>query len=195
MPKYIVLNGPAKSGKDTIGQALHALLVMNGYKSIREKFAAPLKDGVAAFLGLTQAERLNYFEHPYIKDMKIKRFMGKTPRQMLISFSEDWVKPQFGKECFGELLRQRTASMQGYVVVTDCGFDDELEPFDKTDIAVIRLQRQGCTFEGDSRKYIIRDDVFSTDIVNNDDPNVVAKNILNLLTREGFLEVNIKERV
>ena len=192
MRKYIILNGPPKSGKDTIGQAIHAQLTFRGLNSVKEKFAAPIKDAVQAFIGLNDELRSIYFENPLMKDHESKYFFGLTPRQVLISFSEEWVKPKFGKQAFGELLKQRTEDLpQDVVVVTDCGFDEELEPFDKTEIAVIRLHRAGCDYRNDSRGYITRDDILAFDVDNNDEPEYIALNIIKRLIKEGFLNVAV----
>ncbi len=189
MPKFIVLNGPKKSGKDTIGNAIYSELVWRGIPAVRDKFAAPMKAAVAAFLGLDEKLALHYFENQDIKDTPSKYFLGVTPRSMLISFSEDWVKPNFGKETFGELMLHRHEDKdRGVVVITDCGFNEELEPFDKSDIAVVRLKRYGTNFDGDSRGYIDRDDILCFDAINEDSsPQDLARDILKRLTKEGFM--------
>ena len=189
MPKYVILNGPPKSGKDTIGRLINFALASSGRQSIIDKFAEPLKAAASAIFCLTHAERLHYFENPVVKDHPSKRFLGKTPRQVLISLSEDWFKPTFGKDVFGRLMIQRTAHLEGFTVITDCGFDEELEPFDKTDIAVVRLHRSGCNYANDSRSYIRRDDIFVFDVDNNDIPEYVAEGVTDKLVKEGFLHV------
>jgi hypothetical protein len=192
MPKYVILNGPPKSGKDTIGQALHAQLTFAGIKVHRDKFAKPIKDAVAAFIGLEHDMRQLYFENPSVKDASSKYFFGKTPREVLISFSEDWVKKQFGEQAFGELLKLRTEELgEDVVIITDCGFNHELEPFDVTDLVVIRLHREGCDYSRDSRSYITREDIFVFDIDNNEEPDYVAAKVINKLRKEGFLNVPV----
>lgn len=192
MPKYVILNGPPKSGKDTIGQAIHAQLTFAGHKVHRDKFAKPIKDAVAAFVGLDHELRQLYFENPSVKDVPSKYFFGKTPREVLISFSEDWVKQKFGNQAFGTLLKLRTEELgKDVVVVTDCGFNHELDPFDTTDIAVIRLHRNGCNYSKDSRSYITRDDILAFDVDNNEEPDYVATKIINQLKKERFLHVAV----
>jgi hypothetical protein len=189
MPRFICLNGPKKSGKDTIGNALYAELVWQGIPTVRDKFAAPMKAAIASFLSLDEQLSLHYFENQEVKDVPSRYFLGMSPRQMLISFSENWVKPSFGKETFGNLMVHRHEDKdRGVVIITDCGFNEELEPFDKTDIAVIRLKRYGTNFDGDSRGYIDRDDVLCLDVANEDEePQEVARDILKKLTKEGFM--------
>ena len=187
MPKVICLNGPKHSGRDTIGVALKAALVKSGYNCIIEKFAQPLKDGVACFLGLNERMAHHYFENPAVKDHPSSNFFGMTPCQVLISFSEEWAKPKFGKEVFGVLMRDRIEDLDGFVVVTDCGFREELEPLDPTDLAVVRLHRHKTNFDNDSRGYIYDSGLYTFDVRNESEPDYVAQAILYSLTKEGFL--------
>lgn len=187
MPKVICLNGPKHSGKDTIGVALKAALVKSGYNCIIEKFAQPIKSGVAGFLGLDEFMARHYFENPAVKDYPSSNFFGMTPRQVLISFSEEWVKPKFGKQAFGTLLRDRIEDLGGFVVVTDCGFREELEPLDPTDLAVVRLHRHKTNFDNDSRGYIYDSSLYTFDVRNESEPDYVAQAIIYSLTKEGFL--------
>lgn len=187
MPKFIILNGPPKSGKDTIGQQLHFQLRPN-YLVVKRKLAEPIKRAVAAFLGLTAAEADHYFENPVVKDAPSKRFFETTPRQVLISFSEDWVKPNYGKCAFGEIMLERMKDHNGVVVITDCGFMEEISVFDPTETVVVRLHRDGCSFQNDSRSYIYPEGFLSFDIDNDREPEYVAEEILQRLHREGFLD-------
>lgn len=187
MPKYIILNGPPKSGKDTIGQQLHFQLRPH-YSVIRRKLAEPIKRAVAAFTGLTPVEADHYFENPVVKDAPSKRFFGTTPRQVLISFSEDWVKPNYGKTAFGEIMLESTKDHNGVVVITDCGFEEEISVFDPTEAVVIRLHRDGCSFANDSRNFVYPEGFLSFDVDNDREPEYVAEEIIQRLTKEGFLD-------
>jgi len=55
-------------------------------------------------------------------------------------------------------------------VFSDCGFDAEvhhvLKLFGNENAILIRLHRDGCTYEGDSRSYIELNDVRTIDIIN-----------------------------
>jgi hypothetical protein len=186
---YIIFNGPPKSGKDTVGNACHKLLMNEGVNCVKEKFAKPLKDAVAAFLSLTDEEREYFFENPKAKDTPSERFFGSTPRQMLISFSEDWAK-KYGKDVFGKLMLERTKNLaRDVVVITDCGFREELIPIlTKTysGFYLIRLKREGTSFEGDSRSYMqpIYDEEsglsLTYDVTNDKDAFEVAREVLEL---------------
>lgn len=159
-PRIILLNGPAGSGKDSIGKEI--LNQGLTYSKIR-KFAEPLKRAVSAFFNLTPAEYDFYFETYEGKNTRSYRFFGLTPREWLIKFSEDYAKVNGGKDVFGVLLADEIEKdfKEGYetIIVTDSGFQDEalalLRKFDgKADVLIVRLHRNGYTFAGDSRGYI-----------------------------------------
>ena len=120
----IFLNGPARAGKDTVGDALGFYL---GKDTVNmEKFAKPIKDGVQAAFNLTDEQRHELFETD-AKDAPAEVFLGKTPRSVLISFSEDWLKPLYGSQVFGEMMSNRLDECDKEVtIITDCGFESEL---------------------------------------------------------------------
>lgn len=78
-------------------------------------------------------------------------------RQAMICVSEVICKPRFGSNYFG--LARANSIQEGEVIVDgSCGFVDELDPLiDKLgqeNILLLRIHRNGYTFEGDSRSYI-----------------------------------------
>lgn len=83
-----------------------------------------------------------------------------TYRQWQISMSEDWIKPRYGKGWFGaHLARRINACADQLIVVPDSGFEPELaalvEGVDPgARVGLLRIERMGCTFDGDSRNYV-----------------------------------------
>lgn len=85
-----------------------------------------------------------------------------TYREMLIHVSEDVLKPLFGQDVFGKAavkyLKSRTEDLTDPVVISDCGFVDEMFPiinfFGKENCHVIKVKRPGYNFGGDSRSYV-----------------------------------------
>lgn len=158
--KIILLNGPAGSGKDTIGR----FLVDRINNSSIYKFAEPIKDAVAAFLNLSSEERHYYFETQEGKNNPSPRFFGHTPRKFLIDFSETYAKTLGGKDVFGKILATKlqldfTQGLIKTAVVTDSGFLDEAEAVLKAfpedyEVYLFRLHRNNCSFLGDSRSHI-----------------------------------------
>lgn len=108
-----------------------------------------------------------------------------SPRDWLIHVSERVLKPMLGEHVFGKstwdnvVLPTLIYADKDVVIITDCGFDVEVDYIRNTisqketdgelDIQeilpiVIRLQREGTSFEGDSRYWISQYDF----IVDND---------------------------
>lgn len=159
MPKLLLLNGPPRSGKDECAKHLYSKPLTKGQNMMFPhwfRMSQPIKDAIRVTWGLTEAE---VKELEKSKDAPNKRFGGKSYRQAQISFSEDWMKKQFGPRIFGELaLARLRKSIATLFICSDSGFAEEvyplLEMFDKQDILIVKLHRPGYSFEGDSRSYI-----------------------------------------
>lgn len=160
MNKVVFLNGPAGSGKDTIGRFLSDKIS----KSNIYKFADPLKKAVAAFFELSPDEYQYYFETQEGKNTPSPRFNNKSPREWLIGFSEDYAKKYGGKHIFGTIMARKLHSNfnSGIIdtaIITDSGFTEEAEAvlnsFGNTvEFYLVRIHRNGFNFTGDSRGYI-----------------------------------------
>lgn len=80
-------------------------------------------------------------------------------REAIILVSECIVKPNFGKDYLGK-VRAKAILQSSCKIITDdsCGFCEELIPLfnilPKEDILLIRVHREGYTFQGDSRNYL-----------------------------------------
>lgn len=148
--KVICLNGPPLSGKDTVGRIL---VERHGYVPV--KFAQPLIYGHCLVTGLP----LEAFEQAKRED--------STVRPAVIEKSEYEIKPAFGTEVFGlmavtPVLQALARPDRPGVVVTDCGFEEELRGFatmlrifyHEIEVELWRITRPQCTFEGDSRGFI-----------------------------------------
>ena len=167
----VFVNGPPRSGKDTFCKHLQAMLSVNsaakhnGLIPIPMKFAEPIKSSVATTFNLTAQQAYNNFETEK-KDQISPRFYGKTPREVLISFSEHWLKPAFGNNIFGRLALHRmvhkaTSFPAAVFIFPDSGFQSEFDviydDFHKCGnpaVYGVHMYREGCTFDGDSRSYI-----------------------------------------
>lgn len=156
----VLLNGPKQSGKTTLGKAVALHL---GGKAIG--FADEMKRATHAAYGMYNID-YDYFETT--KDCTNDAFLGLTPRQAYIHFSETYMKKVHGNDVFARLMKKRINSLcnQNYkfmpedelFVMTDCGFVEEAEyladTFGHKNVLLIRLYRKGKTFIGDSRNYI-----------------------------------------
>lgn len=161
--KVALLNGPPRAGKDTLA----GLLCLRGWTHM--KFAAPLKAVASRMSGLPFFTDETALGH--LKDKPHDGLRGKTPRQFLIALSEQFYKPLYGVDIFGQMAVERlkcAPKMSGdepLVVFSDCGFRDEVLPVvryvGKSNCLIVRLERQGCDFSSDSRGYLHVDGVES----------------------------------
>ena len=161
MTYFVYLNGPPKSGKDTIAN----LLAERYENGVQFKFAQMLREAVGAYFGIDEAE------YDRQKDNKIalrfdsmKVWPGMSYRQFVMRLSEKVLKPNFGKGYLGVAFAERILQIpkaddidQVYIV-TELGFSDELYEFrcrvSVTDSLLIQLHRDGLNFNNDSRGYV-----------------------------------------
>jgi len=163
MPKdlIILLNGPPASGKDSLADAL--ISVDSDF--IKGSLAYPIKQANKAFFNLTD-EQVKVLETDRdAKETKQSILLGKTWREVNILMAEELIKKNYSKDAFGMLLIGRlksafkTKPKNGIrLVVSDCGFKEEIEPlikeFGKESVHLIQLSRVGTDFKKDSRDYV-----------------------------------------
>lgn len=145
----IILNGPPNCGKDTLADALSDV-------AVKVEFKHALYKETAKYCKVDLSHFTNLATNRSTKEKYI-HMLGCTPRGALIHVSENIIKPQYGKQFFGKALA-RTISQRPWAsafVVSDGGFDEEIEPLhDVGKVLIVRVLRDGCSFEGDSRKYL-----------------------------------------
>lgn len=150
MNKKIVLflNGPPRSGKDTIAAAL-----AREFSACVFKFADPLYLALEVLSGMTR-ERLEQQ-----KDVLIPG-TNRTIRHLLIELSENIVKPNLGKDHFGlQTASGIAATSASLSVISDAGFPCEVQACvdalsKEYECWLWRVHRPHCTFDGDSRSWI-----------------------------------------
>ena len=153
--KLILINAPPYAGKDTA-----ATTIQRHYGGqlpiILERFSMPLKRAFAGLMNL-ECDPLGRVEPWERRKEAIIPQLGVSYRQWQISFSEDFIKPVCGEDCFGRLLLNRIEgfSKTGTVfVIPDCGFQIEIDTLIReiphSDILLIRVERPGT--EWDSRE-------------------------------------------
>ena len=173
--KILLLNGAPRSGKDTVAKMLKNASSSSVHL---EKFALPMKLSVPLIYGVPRDKWEDELDTERNKDLACTDFFGKTPREVQIALSEDFLKPMHGKKIFGELLARRLKGLEGRsmlecVVVSDSGFYDEakeiIDLFGVDRVQLWRIHREGCDFKSDSRSHVKleEDGVDCYDIDNN----------------------------
>jgi len=153
MASLILISGPPRSGKDTLATWLSHVM---DYKVM--KFARPIERALQGFFGMNHHE-FNERRNK-LKDEPWQLLQGKSFRNCMQSFSEDWAK-QYGSDIFGRIaaynvVHDRDEGFNRFVF-SDCGFTEEVAPvirrFMVEEVILVKLFRDGCTYEGDTRNY------------------------------------------
>ena len=153
MAKVIILNGPAGCGKDTLARALVEMGFAKGVAS----FKNPMFNIAMAALGQdAYREFLDGYDDRARKEKPEGFLNGLSRRQFMIAISEQFIKPVFGDDYFGKYLAGNLPDGDEVFVVSDGGFASEVAPIVAAghDVRIVRLHRDGHTFEGDSRGYL-----------------------------------------
>ena len=147
----IFLNGPPGSGKDTIAKIIAKRLF-----SVKDvKLSGPLKDCFREMFRLSPQ-----VAKEWLNEHKETSFIaGVTPRQFQIKLSEEFMKPLFGDDVFGQIgVRTINNSMARHITISDVGFIEEVKAiirnFGKKGVKAIQINRPGHDYKNDSRGYI-----------------------------------------
>ena len=84
-----------------------------------------------------------------------------SSREALIHVSEDIMKPKYGQDYYGrKFLEKVESSPERYVFAADGGFNSEIVPLLEAgyNVYIVHLERNGVTFDNDSRKLLTEDD-------------------------------------
>ena len=166
--KVIILNGPPQCGKDTIGKAL----VKSLDKAVQGEFKGLLLKILKQTLNLSDETFDMLYSNRELKDVKQPFFNGKSIRDMMISISEDFIKPMLGQDYIGKYeLTKIKRGDASCIIYTDGGFYDEIKPLlddDSIELHVIQIHRTGCSFSGDSRGWLVIPGMRNHCITNND---------------------------
>ncbi|UCR74505.1 hypothetical protein RCIP0073_00038 [Klebsiella phage RCIP0073] len=155
MKKVIILNGPPGCGKDTIARVLEEI---GGFDI--HSFKKPMFDIAETMLGPVKFKQfMKLYNDRDTKEMPCDLLGQMSPREFFIHISESFVKPILGNEQFGYLAASGAIEATSHVVFSDGGFPDEVRALiehEQSDyhLYLVRLHREGFTFEGDSRNYV-----------------------------------------
>lgn len=145
--RYVILNGPAGSGKSIFAREICSALNNGVDYAITDSFAAPMKHFFSTALG----RRYDTF----MRDNPVPELNGFTMRDCLIDLAENYIKKRYGDDIFGRWLAHRSLhhpkTLPNYVVIDDGLGGPELTAIDNH--FIVKVSRAGKTFAGDSRKY------------------------------------------
>lgn len=161
----ILTNGAPFSGKDTLVRRLVEFFENSHYI----RFKDPLYRRFAERHHLT-IEKVIEICTGKQKDEPNDLIGGLIPRQELIDISENEIKVQFGQEGVARAVVEDMLDVESHFrktfVFPDGGFEVERELFAKVlphyglrRLITVRILRDGCTFENDSRSYLENPDV------------------------------------
>lgn len=174
--KVVVLNAPPNSGKDYFVEQLKekGIQEVGGMSWSHKEMKAPLVELVKNFYSLSDkdVEHLSSREN---KETPSSLLNGKSWREAMIFVSEEVVKPALGKDIFGKVAANNLGV--GINIFTDGGFKEEITPIveevGKDNIIIVKIYKDGCSFEGDSRDWIDIEGVNSFDVTNYGDESFV----------------------
>lgn len=175
----VVLNGPKRCGKNTIGKSLVDMNFWFKYDWDECDFKDELISMALIISGVSRVDwedrydqqvmegshvddARKYVSVRWMKDVPWDKLGGYSQRQFLIKLSEEWVKPVFGDQHFGRLLKNELdhVALDGDIYVnTSGGFNSELLPFyadPDWQVLLVKISRLSCSFDGDSRNYITK---------------------------------------
>lgn len=155
---YIIgMNGPPRSGKDSIGKRLGQMLTeRREIVPLILALSQPIRESVYALLGVQYAEE----HYEANKDLPQALFGGKSIRQVMIDLSEKFVKPLYGQDFWSRRADVSIHQWEDTVtIITDFGFPPEREFFageyGLNCNLLVRLHRDGFDFRSDSRDYLL----------------------------------------
>lgn len=178
--KILLLNGPASSGKDTVAD-----LLFKHFNCRRAKFSKPLKDATRALFLLHDEVALEASKDKYTDAF----FNQYTYREEQIALSEDYLKKRYGKDIFGRLLLRylNQPTNCAFTVVSDSGFLEEAvvvrKHYGKRNTFVLKLERDGTSYAGDSRGYLELDSSWNVKtLANNSNKAVLTRTVAMLVS-------------
>lgn len=189
--KVVFLNGPPRSGKDTIARMMvqeqRDREDVNFRQFVIERMATPLKSAGAAFLNTPLDELEDDKDGTHV-------LPDTTWRQFQIKLSEDFAKRHFGGHIFGELLLRRMITVtNGYkdhnrewlFIIADSGFYGEssfvADAVGRDNCLLVQITRPGSDFASDSRSFIKITGVHTYLIHNDGDATYLRRNVIMLI--------------
>lgn len=185
--KVVLLNAPPHAGKDTVADRIVELC-----GSAKGQFKDHLYVVTSVVFGVNHQWFLEIATDEELKEIPHQALGGVSPRQALITVSEDCIKPVFGKSYFGNIEAGKLGGrLENGVVYSDSGFVEEAAPLislaGAENVFIIKFTRKGAdSFEGDSRDWLPRiEGVSVMQTANNGTVDEIVNRIFEFVERGG----------
>jgi dephospho-CoA kinase len=141
----IILNGPPGSGKDTAAR----YLAQKG--GTIQSFKEPIHRVTADLLDMSYDFYLSRYEQLKANGIRLQygALLFTDLRQWYIHYSENIMKPIYGKDIFGLMAKKRLVDVN---IFSDGGFQEEVDALGK--VTLVHIHREGHTFKNDSRGWL-----------------------------------------
>lgn len=168
MKHIFIFNAGIGSGKDTICNELHGYLWVKDLNSYSCAFKSQLIRDTLEYYDIPVcmwSGAFKLFSDRELKETPLWLFDHKTPRQALQHVSEQVIKRKYGGHHYGKVLGEKIKEQDwcNISLVSDGGFTGEiiglinLLGVEEYRFHIIHINRDGCTFEGDTRKLLTKE--------------------------------------
>ena len=166
----VILNGPPYCGKNYLADGVKHKLSERFYVIERQ-----FKDGLFALVKEKYNQEIyeefvnNQDNHEW-KAAPQDYLNGRTPREELIHISEVETKPIHGKNYFARKLIDSFSEedlSKDICLISDGGFKEEIQKLldakEIQHVLLVHVHSKNCSFKGDSRDYVLEDDLHPVD--------------------------------
>lgn len=207
MTFIVCLNGPPRSGKDTVANALAESIDKEMIPVLRGQLSLPIRHAAFAILGEPYSEE----RYEELKDkqlellwprktrtpigFKLGHYMKDGPltlRELVILIADSWCRDTFGFEFWAKQFIHRTPMlrdhMPGLVILSDGGFDPEriylTSQVGEDNFLLVKLEREGTDWQLDSRGPM--EGTNQIIVVNDGTVEEAVQHIVSGMTRQGW---------
>lgn len=200
-PFVIMFNGPPRSGKDSIAQALRKWIDDRSVMPTHMlHFATPMRDIAMGLIGESGFARYNEIKdrpQPLLRKAELLEDGPSfdTIRDFMIALSETFVKPRYGSDFWGRMLTTQYArgwwgKLPAIVLIPDLGFHPEMyhviSSTQPRRVLIVQTYREGTDWSKDSRGYVSHPGVHMLRLHNNGTIDDAVEKLVGMIGVIGF---------